>query len=201
MTDRMRSALAGFGGPNCDPAADTPGVGACHYLNPFGSALTGTGTINPPELIDYIQGPYEIEAATGLTTLDGVVTGEIGQLPGGARPVWPPAPRSATRNPVTTTARSPTMTASCSSWAIRISPTAARSRRRSWSCCYRSATRWTCNSRPESRTTAAGWIRRTRKSPCCGGPAIPSRCAARWVRRSGRRRCIRPSGRRRRSRS
>ena len=83
VSDRMRSALSGFGGPNCDPATGTPGVGDCHYLNPFGSALTGTGTVNSPELIDYIQGPYDIDSTTGLTTLDGVVTGEIGNLPGG----------------------------------------------------------------------------------------------------------------------
>ena len=83
VSDRMRSALSGLGGPNCDPAAGTPGVGDCHYLNPFGSALTGTDTVNSPELIDYIQGPYDIDSTTGLTTLDGVVTGEIGNLPGG----------------------------------------------------------------------------------------------------------------------
>ena len=81
--DRMRSALAGLGGPNCDPSTGTPGVGNCHYLNPFGSALTGTGTVNPPELIDYIQGPYDIDATTRLTSLDGVVTGELGELAGG----------------------------------------------------------------------------------------------------------------------
>ncbi len=81
--DRMRSALAGLGGPNCDPSTGTPGVGNCHYLNPFGSALTGTGTVNPPELIDYIQGPYDIDATARLTSLDGVVTGELGELAGG----------------------------------------------------------------------------------------------------------------------
>ena len=83
VTDRMRSALVGLGGPDCDAAAGIPGVGDCHFLNPFGSALTGTGTVNPPELIDYIQGPFTIDFDTRLTTLDGVVTGDFGELPGG----------------------------------------------------------------------------------------------------------------------
>ena len=60
-----------------------PGIGNCRYFNPFGSALTGTGTPNSPQLIDYLQGSYDIDATTRLTTLDGVVTGEIGALPGG----------------------------------------------------------------------------------------------------------------------
>lgn len=83
VTDRLRSALVGLGGPDCDPATGTPGVGDCLFLNPWGSALTGTGTVNSPELIDYLQGPYDIDANTRLTTLDGVISGDFGELPGG----------------------------------------------------------------------------------------------------------------------
>ena len=81
--DRLYSALIGFGGPECDPGTGAPGVGDCHFFNPFGSALTGAGTANPPELIDYIQGPYTLDTNTRLTTFDGVVTGDFGLLPGG----------------------------------------------------------------------------------------------------------------------
>ena len=83
VKDRLYSALIGFGGPDCNPAAGIPGSGDCHYFNPFGSSLTGTGTVNTPELIDHIQGPYTIDANTRLTTFDGVVTGNFGALPGG----------------------------------------------------------------------------------------------------------------------
>ena len=83
VKDRLYSALVGFGGPDCDPAAGAAGIGDCRYFNPFGSSLTGTGTVNTPELIDYIQGPYTIDANTRLTTFDGVVTGNFGALPGG----------------------------------------------------------------------------------------------------------------------
>ncbi|MYJ94779.1 MAG: TonB-dependent receptor, partial [Proteobacteria bacterium] len=83
VKDRLYSALTGFGGPDCDPAAGAPGIGDCRWFNPFGSSLTGTGTVNTPELIDHIQGPYTIDANTRLTTFDGVVTGNFGALPGG----------------------------------------------------------------------------------------------------------------------
>ncbi|MCZ0953310.1 MAG: TonB-dependent receptor, partial [Rhodospirillaceae bacterium] len=83
VKDRLYSALTGFGGPDCDPVTGAPGVGDCRWFNPFGSSLTGTGTVNTPELIDHIQGPYTIDANTRLTTFDGVVTGNFGALPGG----------------------------------------------------------------------------------------------------------------------
>ena len=83
VRNRLYSAFVGLGGPECEPATGTPGAGDCHFFNPFGSALTGTGTVNSPELIGYIQGPYTLDANTRLTTFDGVVTGDFGALPGG----------------------------------------------------------------------------------------------------------------------
>src|SRR5690606_22344883 len=56
LVDRFNAAMIGLGGPGCDPSTGTPGVGPCRYFNPFGSALTGAGTPNPPELIDYLIG-------------------------------------------------------------------------------------------------------------------------------------------------
>ncbi len=83
VTDRLRSALAGLGGPECDAAAGAPGAGACQFFNPWGSALTGTGTANAPELIGHLQGSFDLDANTRLTTLDGVISGDFGRLPGG----------------------------------------------------------------------------------------------------------------------
>lgn len=37
--DRYQDALNGFGGPNCNPANGTAGVGDCMYFNPFISSL------------------------------------------------------------------------------------------------------------------------------------------------------------------
>ena len=83
VRDRLYSALAGLGGPDCDAVSGTPGADGCHYFNPFGSSLTGTGTANSPQLIRYMQAPLTINAGTRLTTLDGVVSGNFGELPRG----------------------------------------------------------------------------------------------------------------------
>ena len=83
LVDRLRSALIGLGGPDCDATTGMPGVGDCQYFNPFGSALTGTGTVNSPQLIDFIQGRFSYVANSELLTFDGVITGEIGEIAGG----------------------------------------------------------------------------------------------------------------------
>jgi len=74
--------MRGLGGPGCDPLTGTPGAGDCVYFNPFGSALTGTGTVNSPALFDDLIGSLSFDAESELTTFDGLVTGELGELAG-----------------------------------------------------------------------------------------------------------------------
>lgn len=83
LVDRFGLAIRGLGGPNCDPTIGSPGVGGCLYFNPFGSSLTGSGTANPPELFDDLLGFLSYDASNELLTLDAVITGELGDLPGG----------------------------------------------------------------------------------------------------------------------
>ena len=55
--ERMAFALDGLGGPDCDPATGTPGVGPCMYYTPFSNAVARsavTGAVNPnanPDLV------------------------------------------------------------------------------------------------------------------------------------------------------
>src|SRR5690606_33511173 len=83
LVDRFSAAIRGLGGPGCDPATGTPGVAPCLYFNPCGSALTGAGTPNPPELLDDLLGFYEIDATSELLTVGGFVSRELGELRGG----------------------------------------------------------------------------------------------------------------------
>ena len=83
LVDRFDAAIRGLGGPGCDPDTGTAGVAPCLYFNPFGSALTGTGTPNPPELINHLLGFYEIDATSDLLTVGGFVSRELGELRGG----------------------------------------------------------------------------------------------------------------------
>jgi iron complex outermembrane receptor protein len=83
LVDRFDNAIRGLGGPGCDPATGTPGVAPCVYFNPFGSSLTGTGTPNTPELMNYLIGFESFDAHSELTSLDAFTSRELGQLGGG----------------------------------------------------------------------------------------------------------------------
>jgi outer membrane receptor protein involved in Fe transport len=83
LIDRFTLAIQGLGGPACDPATDTPGAGSCFYFNPFGSALTGGGTQNSAALFDDVFGDFSYAAESELSTLDGLVTGLLGEIDGG----------------------------------------------------------------------------------------------------------------------
>jgi len=82
LVDRFDLAIRGLGGPSCNPATGTPGVGQCLYFNPFGSALTGTGTVNSPALLDDLIGTLSFDAQSELLTVDGLLTGELGSIGG-----------------------------------------------------------------------------------------------------------------------
>jgi outer membrane receptor protein involved in Fe transport len=83
LVDRFDDAIRGFGGPNCNAATGTAGVAPCVYFNPFGSALLGTGTPNSPELLNYLVGFENFDAHSELTSLEGFVSRELGELGGG----------------------------------------------------------------------------------------------------------------------
>ncbi|MBN1240006.1 MAG: TonB-dependent receptor, partial [Gammaproteobacteria bacterium] len=65
------------------PATGTPGAGDCLYFNPFGTALTGSGTQNPPELLNDMLGFMSFDARAELLTIEGFVSRQLGELPGG----------------------------------------------------------------------------------------------------------------------
>jgi outer membrane receptor protein involved in Fe transport len=78
LIDRFGNAIRGLGGPSCNPTTGTPGAGNCLYFNPWASSLTGTGTRNSTALFDDIFGDFSYDADAELTTLDGFVTGLLG---------------------------------------------------------------------------------------------------------------------------
>ena len=82
LKDRFSSALRGLGGFQCNPATGTPGVAPCAYYNPFGTALTGTGTSNSPDLIAFLTGQESFDARSDLYIVEGNVTRDLGALRG-----------------------------------------------------------------------------------------------------------------------
>lgn len=83
---RLRDALRGLGGPGCNPAMGTPGVGGCQYFNPFANsylAAAGSPQANSQQLIDYLT-PVALNIAdTELFFGRLLVRGELFQLPAG----------------------------------------------------------------------------------------------------------------------
>lgn len=70
MGTALQRALNGLGGADCE--ADTRK--GCHYYNPFGNALLGTGTTNSPELLVDITGKTALRGKARLFTLDAQTT-------------------------------------------------------------------------------------------------------------------------------
>ncbi|HXI86374.1 MAG TPA: TonB-dependent receptor [Parvularculaceae bacterium] len=83
--DRVQLALRGFGGPNCDVSANTPGANGCLFLNPFGNAITGTGPANNNlDLIKWFFVKSTTHIDTKIWVGDLIFSGGTGvDLPGG----------------------------------------------------------------------------------------------------------------------
>jgi iron complex outermembrane receptor protein len=80
----LQNALNGLGGAGCNPATGAPGVGACQYFNPFGSAYLGTGTANSAAAIDSLIGSTGLRGAETLITADASSSGEAFAWGGGS---------------------------------------------------------------------------------------------------------------------
>lgn len=97
VTSLFQNALKGLGGPNCNPAIGTPGVGDCHYWYPFSTSVEMnrlTGQTNPeynpalandPELVRWFYQEVWRRYVNRLFVGEAVLNGEIPaiELPGG----------------------------------------------------------------------------------------------------------------------
>ncbi|MBC2664294.1 TonB-dependent receptor [Novosphingobium flavum] len=97
LTVRLQAALRGLGGPNCNYATGTPGVGSCSYFNPFSNALPGSpplGLTNPgyvpalannnKELVDWMFPQMQYQFVTKIMNIDAGLSGTAPiELPGG----------------------------------------------------------------------------------------------------------------------
>ena len=98
--ERMAFALDGLGGPNCDQATGTPGVGDCLYFNPFSNAIpfspvTGIANpqfnpavANPNELIDWLTATTGSETTNETLVFEAIFNGETGIELGGGIVGW-----------------------------------------------------------------------------------------------------------------
>lgn len=83
IASRLTAALNGFGGPGCDAATGTAGVGGCQYLNTFGTAVLDPTKANSAQLMDWLFGTTNMRGKSSLLTLEGVLSGDLLQYSGG----------------------------------------------------------------------------------------------------------------------
>lgn len=86
----LGNSLAGYGGRNCNPATNDPGVGPCYYYNPYGSAYLAepsdvgpNGLYNTDEVYSYMHIPATGTNIQEIWVLEGVVSGSIADLRSG----------------------------------------------------------------------------------------------------------------------
>ncbi|MCG8590830.1 MAG: TonB-dependent receptor [Proteobacteria bacterium] len=81
-------ALRGFGGPDCvQTPTQLPGTGDCFYFNPFASSITaspGDPEFNDPSVIPAMTARQGSKFETTLRTWDGILSGELFDLPWGS---------------------------------------------------------------------------------------------------------------------
>ncbi|MFZ4380496.1 MAG: TonB-dependent receptor domain-containing protein [Sandarakinorhabdus sp.] len=87
---RLQNALNGLGGPNCNVAANTPGLNGCQWFNPFLNAAQPTsiqkltnpnfvaGAANSSELINFIQPRNGTRQVEEQFVFDAIFSGETG---------------------------------------------------------------------------------------------------------------------------
>ena len=88
----MLASLDGFGGRDCNPASTAAGdnTGGCYFYNPFGSAylaaendLGPNGLYNATEMWGFMFDPILSMTEQEVFVIDGVITGDLFELPTG----------------------------------------------------------------------------------------------------------------------
>ena len=77
IQQRFADALNGLGGPNCDTATGTPGVGDCLWFNPFSTRFSNPALANDPSIEPFMRSTNDLDQTAELLVLDAVFSGEL----------------------------------------------------------------------------------------------------------------------------
>lgn len=83
LQQRFGDALRGLGGPNCDPATGTPGVGDCMWFNPFSTRWTDPALANDPAVEDFMRSSNDLDQTAELLVFDAVFSGDLWEMAAG----------------------------------------------------------------------------------------------------------------------
>ena len=100
LVNRIQRAFNGLGGPGCNYATGTPGVGACKYINPFSNAIAVSavnGATNPyyvasvandPQVKNWLYGNIDTTLTNQTLVADAVISKETSIALGGGNIAW-----------------------------------------------------------------------------------------------------------------
>jgi len=77
IQQRFADAMNGLGGPNCDTASGTPGVGACLWFNPFSTRFTNPALANDPSIEQFMRSTSDIDQTAELLVFDAVFSRDL----------------------------------------------------------------------------------------------------------------------------
>lgn len=78
LQQRFSDALDGLGGPNCNPATGTPGVGDCQWFNPFSTRFGSDPAFqNDPAVENFMRSSNDLDQTASLLVVDGVFTRDL----------------------------------------------------------------------------------------------------------------------------
>jgi iron complex outermembrane receptor protein len=83
LQQRFADAINGLGGPNCDTATGTPGVGNCMWFNPFTTRWTNPALANDPAVEDFMRSSNDLDQTADLLVFDAVFSGDLWDMGAG----------------------------------------------------------------------------------------------------------------------
>jgi outer membrane receptor protein involved in Fe transport len=83
LQQQFGDALRGLGGPNCDTATGTPGVGDCMWFNPFTTRWTDPALANDPAVEEFMRSSNDLDQTAELLVFDAVFTGDLWEMGAG----------------------------------------------------------------------------------------------------------------------
>ncbi len=77
IQQRFADAINGLGGPNCDTATGTPGVGDCFYFNPLSTRFSNPALANDPSIEPFMRSTNDLDQTADLLVVDAVFSGDL----------------------------------------------------------------------------------------------------------------------------
>jgi outer membrane receptor protein involved in Fe transport len=81
--ERFANSINGLGGPNCDPATGTPGVGDCLWFNPLSTRFSNPALANDPSIEPWMRSSNDLDQTADLLVVDAVFSGDLFDMAAG----------------------------------------------------------------------------------------------------------------------